>query len=279
MSTATIASASETLIELASVRKRYRFGEAIVNALDGIDLRIARGSFLGVVGRSGSGKSTFLNIVGGLDRPSEGQVLVEGRTLMGRSSDVLAAYRRETIGFVFQSFNLIPHLTALENVALPLALAGKGASERKARALELLDKVGLKLRVEHRPPELSGGERQRVAIARALANSPRLLLCDEPTGNLDSKTAEEIMQMLVDLHEKDGATVVLVTHDRERAERFCERLVVLEDGKVKEDRPAGRAGGRAAPAAFTKAKIVDPATTAPPGPDDGAAATLPEVSP
>ncbi len=228
----------ETLIELVSVRKRYQFGETTVNALDGVDLRVEKGAFLGVIGRSGSGKSTFLNVVGGLDRPSEGQVLVRGRALMGRTSDELAAYRRQVIGFIFQSFNLIPHLTALENVAMPLALTGVGYFERRRRAQELLEKVGLARRMGHRPTEMSGGERQRVAIARALANTPELLLADEPTGNLDSRTAEEIMGMLRALH-AEGCTVVLVTHDRERAERYCERIVVLEDGRVKEDRRPG----------------------------------------
>jgi putative ABC transport system ATP-binding protein len=232
----------ETLIELASVRKRYRFGEQKVNALDGVDLKIAKGSFVGVIGRSGSGKSTFLNVVGGLDRPTEGQVLIGGRALMGRSSDELAGYRRQVIGFIFQSFNLIPHLTALENVALPLALAGRGYFDRRRRAQELLEKVGLGKRIAHRPPQLSGGERQRVAIARALANEPELLLADEPTGNLDSRTAEEVMGMLRALH-AEGRTIILVTHDRERAERYCERLVILEDGKVKEDRAAVRPAG------------------------------------
>jgi ABC-type lipoprotein export system ATPase subunit len=227
---------AEPLIELVDVRKHYRFGESVVAALDGVDLRIDKGEFVGVIGRSGSGKSTFLNIVGGLDRPSQGSVVIEGTPLQARSSDALAAYRRATIGFVFQSFNLVPHLTALENVALPLALAGKPAGERRRRAQELLEKVGLGKRTGHRPTELSGGERQRVAIARALSNEPKLLLCDEPTGNLDSKTAEEIMGMLADLHAKDRCTIVLVTHDRERAERYCERLVMLGDGKVREDR-------------------------------------------
>ncbi|MBX3467395.1 MAG: ABC transporter ATP-binding protein [Planctomycetes bacterium] len=234
------AAKGETLIELVGVRKRYRFGEAAVNALDGVDLRVAKGSFVGVIGRSGSGKSTFLNVVGGLDRPSEGSVLVQGRALMGRTSDELAAYRRQVIGFIFQSFNLVPHLTALENVALPLALAGQGYFERRRRAQELLDKVGLGARTGHRPTELSGGERQRVAIARALSNDPQLLLADEPTGNLDSRTAEEIMGMLRALH-AEGCTIVLVTHDRERAERYCERIVVLEDGRVKEDRTTSAA--------------------------------------
>jgi putative ABC transport system ATP-binding protein len=248
----------ETLIELVSVRKRYRFGESVVNALDGVDLRVPQGTFLGVVGRSGSGKSTLLNIVGGLDRPSEGQVLVRGRALMGRTSDDLASYRRQVIGFIFQSFNLIPHLTALENVAMPLALAGRGYFDRRRKAQELLEKVGLAKRTGHRPTELSGGERQRVAIARALANEPELLLADEPTGNLDSRTAEEIMGMLRALH-AEGCTIVLVTHDAERAERFCERVVVMEDGRVREDRAAAGAASPPAPAAKPVAATGDAA--------------------
>ncbi len=247
------------LIELVGVRKHYRFGEAVVAALDGVDLRIAPGEFVGVIGRSGSGKSTFLNIVGGLDRPSDGQVLIEGNALRARTSDQLAAYRREGIGFVFQSFNLIPHLTALENVALPLALAGRGPFERRRRAEQLLEKVGLGKRMKHRPNAMSGGERQRVAIARALANEPRLLLCDEPTGNLDSRTAEEIMGMLEALH-REGRTIVLVTHDRERAERYCGRIVVMDDGRVKEDRPVGadRPAGAGGPAGASEPVVTLP---------------------
>ena len=236
--------ATKTLVELQEVRKGYRFGDTMVNALDGVSLQIQEGSFVGVIGRSGSGKSTLLNLLGGLDRPSHGQLLVDGRPLLGRGADDLAAYRREMVGFVFQSFNLIPHLTAVENVALPLALAGVGTSKRTERATTLLEKVGLAGRKHHRPMEMSGGERQRVAIARSLVNEPRLLLADEPTGNLDSKTAEEIMGMLEALH-AEGRTIVLVTHDADRAERYCERLITFSDGKVLEDRPntpAGNAG-------------------------------------
>jgi putative ABC transport system ATP-binding protein len=235
-------SETKTLVELQEVRKGYRFGETVVNALDGVSLKIQEGSFVGIIGRSGSGKSTMLNLLGGLDRPSHGQLLVDGRALQGRSSDDLAAYRREMVGFVFQSFNLIPHLTAVENVALPLALAGRSVSDRRQRAEELLTRVGLAQRMTHRPMELSGGERQRVAIARALVNEPRLLLADEPTGNLDSNTAEEIMGMLQSLH-AEGRTIVLVTHDAERAERYCERMVIFSDGKVVEDRTSASAPG------------------------------------
>jgi putative ABC transport system ATP-binding protein len=266
--TTSTSSATDTLIELLDVRKDYGSGEAAVAALSGMNLAIQRGSFVGVIGRSGSGKSTFLNIVGGLDTPSSGQVMIEGVPLKGRSSDDLASYRRQAIGFIFQSFNLVPHLTALENVALPLALAGQGYFERRVRAQTLLEKVGLKSRTSHRPSELSGGERQRVAIARAMSNEPSLLLCDEPTGNLDSKTAEEIMTMLSDLHAKEGRTVILVTHDRERAERYCERLVIMEDGKVSEDYKIGAVPKAAAVKAGKVAKAEAPKPEDEPKPEE-----------
>ncbi|MEZ6189302.1 MAG: ABC transporter ATP-binding protein [Planctomycetota bacterium] len=241
------------LLELVDVRRSYRFGDSEVRALDGVSFVIEEGSFVGVIGRSGSGKSTLLNILGGLDRPSTGHVKVEGAVLSTSSSDKLAAYRREIVGFIFQSFNLIPHLTSVENVALPLALRGVAKAERTERAQKLLEKVGLAKRMGHRPTELSGGERQRVAIARALVNEPRILLCDEPTGNLDSKTAEEIMGMLTALH-KEGRTVILVTHDREQANTYAERLLILGDGKLEEDL---RLDGSAQPA--TPAEPAEPA--------------------
>ena len=231
----------ETLVELVGVERSYAFGETQVRALAGLDLTITRGSFVGVIGRSGSGKSTLLNVLGGLDQPSAGQVLVDGTPLLGRTSDQLAAYRRSTVGFIFQSFNLVSHLTALENVALPLRLAGElGQGARRKRAQELLERVGLGERTGHRPSELSGGERQRVAIARALANDPSLLLADEPTGNLDSRTAESIMAMILSLHRDEGRTIVLVTHDTDQAETYCERVIEMADGKVKDDRPGGK---------------------------------------
>lgn len=273
--------ASKTLVELVGVRKSYAFGETTVNALDGVDLKIDRGAFVAVVGRSGSGKSTLLNVLGGLDQPSQGQVLVDGTPLHGRGSDQLAAYRRGTVGFIFQSFNLIPHLTALENVALPLRLAGTLSQvERTQKAAALLAEVGLATRSEHRPSELSGGERQRVAIARSLANGPSLLLADEPTGNLDSKTAADIMAMLVELHRSGERTIVLVTHDRVQAERYCERVVEMADGKVTVDRLVGAAGDtpstkappaeapQTEPADVPQAKPADPEAEAP---QDGAA--------
>lgn len=248
------------LIELAGIHKSYRFGQTVVNALAGLDLKINRGEFVGIIGRSGSGKSSLLNVLGGLDQPSKGEILVDGRPLLGRSSDALAEYRRTTVGFIFQSFNLVSHLTALENVALPLRLAGKiSRAEGRRRAQDLLEKVGLGERTGHRPSELSGGERQRVAIARALANDPGLLLADEPTGNLDSKTAEATMEMIRRLHEDEQRTVVLVTHDRDQAERYCQRVVEMADGQVLRDRDALGPDWRDAPVPADEPASEDPA--------------------
>lgn len=235
----TTATDTRPLLELVGIEKNYTFGDTIVRAIAGVDISIKRGEFVGVIGRSGSGKSSLLNVLGGLDQPSKGEILVNGRPLIGRSSDAMAEYRRTTVGFIFQSFNLVNHLTALENVALPLRLAGKiSRSEGRRRATELLEKVGLGERLTHKPSELSGGERQRVAIARSLANDPELLLADEPTGNLDSKTANETMEMIKHLHEVEGRTVILVTHDRDQAECYCKRVIEMADGKVLRDRAA-----------------------------------------
>src|SRR5579871_688919 len=226
---------SAAMIELVDVTKSYVLDEVRVAALSGISLKVEPRSVTAIVGRSGSGKSTLLNILGGLDRPISGEVIVDGRALRKRSSDELASYRRETIGFIFQAFNLIPHLPALENVALPLALANVGPGKRRERARELLRLVGLEGRASHRPAQLSGGERQRVAIARALANDPKVLLADEPTGNLDSRTAEDILALIVKTSVELGRTVVLVTHDRDHAQRYATRVVELVDGKIARD--------------------------------------------
>lgn len=235
----TNATDTRPLLELVGIEKNYTFGETVVRALAGVDISIKPGEFVGVIGRSGSGKSSLLNVLGGLDQPSKGEILVNGRPLIGRSSDAMAEYRRTTVGFIFQSFNLVNHLTALENVALPLRLAGKiSRSEGRQRATKLLEQVGLGERLGHKPSELSGGERQRVAIARSLANDPQLLLADEPTGNLDSKTAGDTMAMIKHLHEAEKRTVILVTHDRHQAECYCERVIEMEDGLVLKDRPA-----------------------------------------
>ncbi|MBI3725929.1 ABC transporter ATP-binding protein [bacterium] len=225
----------QAIVELIDVSKSYVLDLVRVTALTNVSLKIEPRSVTAIVGRSGSGKSTMLNILGGLDRPSSGEVVVDGRALRKRSSDELAAYRRETIGFIFQAFNLIPHFSALENVALPLALAGVGPWKRKQRARELLARVGLESRGSHRPAQLSGGERQRVAIARALANDPKVLLADEPTGNLDSRTADEILELIVKTSRDLGRTVVLVTHDRDHARRHATRMIELSDGKIASD--------------------------------------------
>ncbi len=218
------------IVELAGVVKRYD-GKRQVVALDGIDLAIARGEMTAIVGASGSGKSTLLNLVGGLDRPTSGEVVVDGHRLAGLSDDELTRVRRETIGFVFQFFNLLPTLTCLENVALPLHLRGWPRRRARERARELVALVGLAARIDHRPDELSGGERQRVAIARALAVYPPILLADEPTGNLDTATGAEILSLVRDLHERLGATVLIVTHDLSVA-RACGRRLTLRDGRL-----------------------------------------------
>ncbi len=206
-------------------------GKTFVDALRGVDLTVAPGEFVALVGPSGSGKSTLLHLIGGLVRPTGGEVWVNGLEL-GRSSDAeLVAYRRDTLGFIFQSFNLLPIKTAWENVAVPLMLAGTPLAERRARAHELLEQLGLGRRANHRPAELSGGEQQRVAIARALANRPRLLLADEPTGNLDSRTGGEILDLLQRLVREEGLTMLLVTHDMGVA-RHAERIVHLRDGEI-----------------------------------------------
>jgi ABC-type lipoprotein export system ATPase subunit len=222
----------EPLVRVQALTRRYLMGETVVTALDGVDFSFEKGEFVAVVGRSGSGKSTLLHLLGGLDRPTSGDVWVGGRRLGELSNDDLAAYRREGVGFVFQFFNLVPTLTALQNVELPMTLAGVPPSERRRRAAALLDRVGLTARGGHRPKELSGGEQQRVSVARALVNDPPLLLADEPTGNLDSKTAADVLGLLKGL---EGKTVLMVTHDRAMAQGFSTRTVELSDGKAVAD--------------------------------------------
>jgi putative ABC transport system ATP-binding protein len=222
--------ADPSMVELRGVTKRFD-GKRQVTALHGIDLVVPRGQMLSIVGPSGSGKSTLLNLVGGLDRPTAGEVVIDGQALAGLGDDGLTRVRRDKIGFIFQFFNLLPTLTSLENVALPLHLRGWSRRKTLERARELLDLVQLGHRLEHRPDELSGGERQRVAIARALSVYPPLLLADEPTGNLDSATGVEILALVRDLHERLGATVIVVTHDRSVAES-CARTVTLRDGVI-----------------------------------------------
>jgi putative ABC transport system ATP-binding protein len=221
------------MIELDRVSKQFA-GERPVVALDGVSLSIPKGEVVSIVGPSGSGKSTLLNLVGGLDRPTAGLVRVDGETLAGLSDDDLTRVRRDKIGFIFQFFNLLPTLTALENVGLPLHLRGWARSKVDDRATELLTLVQLGHRLRHRPEELSGGERQRVAIARALSIYPPILLADEPTGNLDTQTGADILHLIRDLHARLSTTIVIVTHDMHVAES-CDRTITLRDGRVVED--------------------------------------------
>ena len=221
------------MITLRGVSKTFD-GKRKVTALDHIDLTIARGEMASIVGPSGSGKSTLLNLIGGLDRTSEGEVELDGQTLSQLSDDELTRVRRDKIGFIFQFFNLLPTLSCLQNVSLPLHLRGWPRKKVEERARELLDLVRLGARVEHLPDELSGGERQRVAIARALSIYPPILLADEPTGNLDTTTGVEILKLIHDLHSRLGATVLIVTHDKAVAES-CPRTIHIRDGKVFED--------------------------------------------
>jgi putative ABC transport system ATP-binding protein len=220
-------------IHIANLHRRYDMGGTHVDALRGVNLTIAQGEFVALVGPSGSGKSTVLNLIGGLDRPTEGEVWVDGMELTAQDERGLTAHRRHRVGFIFQSFNLLPRLTALENVALPLMFSGVPERQRLARAQMVLEQVGLGGRLTHRPTQLSGGEQQRVAIARALVGEPTLLLADEPTGNLDTATGGEIMALLKVLNAEHGLTLLAVTHDPEVA-AFADRIVRLRDGQVEE---------------------------------------------
>ncbi len=221
------------MIQLDGVTKRFE-GKRSVTALDAVSLTIPRGEMVAIIGQSGSGKSTLLNLVGGLDRATSGEVRVDGEQLAALSDDALTKVRRDKIGFIFQFFNLLPTLTCMENVGLPLHLRGWRRRQVDERARELLTLVQLGDRLAHLPEELSGGQRQRVAIARALSVYPPILLADEPTGNLDSRTGEDILMLIRDLHSRLGATVVIVTHDMHVA-RGCQRMVTLRDGQIVED--------------------------------------------
>jgi len=221
------------VIELEKIRKSYYMGQQALEVLKGIDLRIDRNEYVALMGPSGSGKSTLMNILGCLDTPSSGSYVLNGHDVSKMIDDELAAIRNKEIGFVFQQFNLMPRLTALDNVAFPLVYAGVSKKEREERAKAMLEKVGLGDRWHHKPNELSGGQIQRVAIARALVNNPALILADEPTGNLDSKTSVEIMQLFGEIHAQ-GNTVVLVTHEEDIA-AFAKRVVRLRDGLVEHD--------------------------------------------
>jgi putative ABC transport system ATP-binding protein len=220
------------LLKTEHLVRRHVMGDAAVTALDGVNLSFDEGERAAIVGRSGSGKSTLLQLLGGLDRPTSGEILVRGRRLSEAGDDELARYRRTQVGFVFQSFHLVPDLSARRNVELPLRLAGVSARDRARRADELLERVGLSARREHRPGQLSGGEQQRVAVARALAHDPPLLLADEPTGNLDSKTSGEILGLLQALA---GKTLLVVTHDAALARAVAGRILSMSDGKVVSD--------------------------------------------
>jgi putative ABC transport system ATP-binding protein len=220
------------ILETREVSKRYQMGETAVVALDRVSVAVAEGEFVALQGTSGSGKSTLLNLLGGLDQPSSGEVVFEGRSLAPLTKREMARYRRRSVGMIFQNFNLITTMTAAENVELALAFGGLAGRERETRSRELLERVGLAGRAAHRPTELSGGEQQLVAIARALANRPRVLIADEPTGNLDSARAAELLALLRAMVESDRLTVLLVTHDRDLAARFADRTVEMKDGKV-----------------------------------------------
>ena len=225
---------STSIVQVTGLKKDLTTGQAVVHALRGVDLTVEEGEYLAVVGPSGSGKTTLLGLIGGLDAPTEGRVVVTGVDITELGEDRLAEIRNAAVGFVFQFFNLIPTLTALENVELPVQFAARARFDPSQRARELLDLVGLGDRLHHRPPELSGGEQQRVAIARALANDPPLLLADEPTGNLDSATGEEILRLLRRLCDENGQTVIMVTHDP-RVATYADRVAFLRDGRIVEE--------------------------------------------
>jgi len=221
-----------SLIETQRVTRVYQMGANLVTALDHVDVSVDEGEFVAIQGTSGSGKSTLLNLLGGLDRPTTGEVLFDSNPLGPLTKKQMARYRRDSVGMIFQNFNLITTMTAAENVRLALAFGGVRGTERRQRAGELLERVGLNGRTEHRPLELSGGEQQRVAIARALANRPRVLLADEPTGNLDSTRARELLALLREMVDREGLTVLLITHDHELASSFANRIIMMKDGRV-----------------------------------------------
>ena len=220
------------ILKTYELRKHYQMGQTVVRALDGITMTLEQGEFLGLLGTSGSGKSTLLNLIGGLDRPTSGSLEVFGRNLAELSREELSQHRRGSVGMIFQSFNLIPTMPAVENVALAMMFAGVPRGTRERHAAELLGSVGLGDRTAHRPAEMSGGEQQRVSIARALANDPAILLADEPTGNLDSHTAHDILNLLRRLNESQGKTIVVVTHDSLLAGEYAHRTLTLLDGKI-----------------------------------------------
>lgn len=224
---------SENLIRITSIKRDFQLGSETINVLKGIDLNIKKGEYVALMGPSGSGKSTLMNLLGCLDTPTSGQYILNGKDVSKMVDDELAEIRNKEIGFVFQTFNLLPRTTALDNVALPMIYAGFSKAERSERAKEVLNQVGLGDRMDHQPNQLSGGQRQRVAVARALVNRPSIILADEPTGNLDSKTSEEIMKLFGEIH-ANGNTVILVTHEEEIA-MHAHRVIRLKDGLIESD--------------------------------------------
>jgi ABC-type lipoprotein export system ATPase subunit len=254
MSTSVALPAVSTSVAIRSENlcRHYRMGETLIRAVDGVSLEVRAGEFVALLGSSGSGKSSMLNLIAGLDRPTSGSVIVQDRDLAKLSREELAKYRLHIVGMVFQSFNLIASMTVAENVELPLRFAEVERSRRETLAREALERVGLQARMDHRPSELSGGEQQRAALARALINRPQLLLADEPTGNLDSRTGTEIMNLVQSFNRELGMTVVMVTHERALAERYAQRMIFLADGKLVADQAnsiatldSGRQGGHA----------------------------------
>jgi putative ABC transport system ATP-binding protein len=222
------------IIDVEEVRRHFKVGEETVRALDGVTLTIQQGEFFGISGSSGSGKSTLLYLLGGMDRPTSGFIRVRGKDISRIDENELAVYRKKTVGFIYQSFHLVPAMTALQNVELPMVFSRIDKRARRERAAQLLEMMGLANRTEHRPTELSGGQRQRVAIARALANSPIILIADEPTGNLDSKNGAEVIAMLKKLNEEEGITVLIVSHDQAVIQE-THRYIRMHDGRVAEE--------------------------------------------
>jgi putative ABC transport system ATP-binding protein len=239
MTTGSLTSAVSATIAIRTENlcRHYRMGDTSIRAVDGVSIEIRSGEFVALLGSSGSGKSSVLNLIAGLDRPTSGNVIVQGRDLAKLSREELAKYRLQVVGMVFQSFNLIASMTLAENVELPLRFAEVERTKRESLAREALERVGLRARMNHRPSELSGGEQQRAALARALINRPQLLLADEPTGNLDSRTGTEIMNFAQEFNQHLGMTVVMVTHERALAQRYAQRMISLADGKLVDDMP------------------------------------------
>jgi putative ABC transport system ATP-binding protein len=226
---------NEVAIRTDRVSRTYQMGDALVHAVDNVTVSVRPKEFVALLGSSGSGKSTLLNLMAGLDRPTSGAIFAHGRNLAEMSSEDLAQHRSHTIGMVFQAFNLLPRMTLEENVELPLRLAEVDRNDRAGRVREAVDRVRLSARLTHRPSELSGGEQQRAALARALVNRPTILLADEPTGNLDSATGDAILHLLREINESLGMTIVMVTHDRDRAARYAHRIITMGDGKLLSD--------------------------------------------